>query len=165
MSIQHPVRFSPEGEWQNELIELEKRRTQALAMGGAQALAKLHGAGRMDVRQRIAGLLDPQSFQEMGCIAGKGHENAEGEFVQLDPTNTVTGTGRIHGRKIAIHADDFSIRAGSSEATVAEKWIYVERYAHQMCIPLVRLVDSAGGSVKLLMQLGDLRSQAIQLGQ
>ena len=40
MSIQHPVRFSPEGEWQNELIELEKRRTQALAMGGAQALAK-----------------------------------------------------------------------------------------------------------------------------
>ena len=44
-------------------------------MGGAQALAELHGAGRMDVRQRIAGLLDPHSFQEMGCIAGKGHEN------------------------------------------------------------------------------------------
>lgn len=47
--IQHPIRFSPEGEWQEELRELESRRNQALAMGGAQALAKLHSAGRMDV--------------------------------------------------------------------------------------------------------------------
>jgi acetyl-CoA carboxylase carboxyltransferase component len=152
--IQHPIRFSPEGEWQEELRELESRRNQALAMGGAQALAKLHSAGRMDVRQRIQSLLDAHTFQEMGCIAGKGHQDKDGQFVQLEPTNTVTGTGRVNGQKVAIHADDFSIRAGSSEATVAEKWIYIERYAHQMHIPLVRLVDSAGGSVKLLMQLG-----------
>lgn len=153
-NLNHPVRFAPEGEWQEELTDLENRRTQALAMGGPQALAKLHNAGRMDVRQRIAKLLDPASFQEMGCIAGKGHYDATGHLTQLDPTNTVTGTGRIANRKVAIHADDFSIRAGSSEATVAEKWIYIERYAHQMHLPLVRLVDSAGGSVKLLMQLG-----------
>lgn len=153
-NLNHPVRFAPEGEWQEELSDLENRRTQALAMGGPQALAKLHTAGRMDVRQRIAKLLDPASFQEMGCIAGKGHYDATGHLTQLDPTNTVTGTGRISSRKVAIHADDFSIRAGSSEATVAEKWIYIERYAHQMHLPLVRLVDSAGGSVKLLMQLG-----------
>ncbi len=154
INLNHPVRFAPEGEWQEELSDLENRRTQALAMGGPQALAKLHNAGRMDVRQRIAKLLDPASFQEMGCIAGKGHYDAAGHLTQFDPTNTVTGTGRISSRKVAIHADDFSIRAGSSEATVAEKWIYIERYAHQMHLPLVRLVDSAGGSVKLLMQLG-----------
>ena len=152
--IQHPLRFKPEGEWQDELTELDDRRNQTMAMGGAQALAKLHAAGRMDVRQRISHLVDSQSFFEMGCIAGKGHDDENGKFKTLDPTNTVTGTGRIQGRKVAIHADDFSIRAGSSEATVAEKWIYIERYAHQMRMPLVRLVDSAGGSVKLLMQLG-----------
>lgn len=152
--IQYPLRFKPEGEWQDELTELDDRRNQTMAMGGAQALAKLHAAGRMDVRQRISHLIDSQSFFEMGCIAGKGHDDENGKFKTLDPTNTVTGTGRIQGRKVAIHADDFSIRAGSSEATVAEKWIYIERYAHQMRMPLVRLVDSAGGSVKLLMQLG-----------
>ena len=53
-----------------------------------------------------------------------------------------------------MHVDDFSIRAGSSEATIADKWIYIERMAHQLRIPLIRLVDSAGGSVKLLMQIG-----------
>ena len=42
--IQHPVRFLPKGEWQEELSELESRRNQALGMGGPQALAKLHSA-------------------------------------------------------------------------------------------------------------------------
>ena len=41
----------------------------------------------------------------------------------------------------------------SSEATIADKWIYIERMAHQLRMPVVRLVDSAGGSVKLLAQM------------
>lgn len=123
-------------------------------MGGPEALAKLHAKGRMDARQRLAKLLDPGSFQEMGCLAGKGHYDAQGRFTRLDPTNSIVGTGRIDGRKVALTVDDFSIRAGSSEASVADKWIYIERLAHQLRMPLVRLVDSAGGSVKLLMQMG-----------
>jgi hypothetical protein len=55
---------------------------------------------------------------------------------------------------VALHVDDFTIRAGSSEATIADKWIYIERLAHQLRMPIIRLVDSAGGSVKLLMQIG-----------
>jgi hypothetical protein len=87
-------------------------------------------------------------------LAGKGHYSREGVFERLDPTNAIVGTGRIEGRKVALHVDDFTIRAGSSEATIADKWIYIERMAHQLRMPLVRLVDSAGGSVKLLMQIG-----------
>lgn len=152
--LKHPLRFEPAGEWEEELHELALRRQQALAMGGPEALAKLHAKGRMDARQRLAKLLDPGSFQEMGCLAGKGHYDAQGRFTRLDPTNSIVGTGRIDGRKVALTVDDFSIRAGSSEASVADKWIYIERLAHQLRMPLVRLVDSAGGSVKLLMQMG-----------
>jgi acetyl-CoA carboxylase carboxyltransferase component len=75
-------------------------------------------------------------------------------FERIDPTNAIVGTGRIQGRKVALHVDDFTIRAGSSEATIADKWIYIERLAHQLRMPIIRLVDSAGGSVKLLMQIG-----------
>ena len=75
-------------------------------------------------------------------------------FERIDPTNAIVGTARIDGRKVGLHVDDFTIRAGSSEATIADKWIYIERMAHQLRMPLVRLVDSAGGSVKLLMQIG-----------
>ena len=146
--------FEPAGEWATELTELQTRRAQAKAMGGAEALAKFKATGRMNARERIEHLLDAGSFREFGQIAGKGHYSREGAFERLDPTNAITGTGRIEGRKVALHVDDFSIRAGSSEAAIADKWIYIERMAHQLRFPLVRLVDSAGGSVKLLMQLG-----------
>lgn len=146
--------FEPSGEWAPELGELARRRAQVQAMGGAEALAKFKVTGRMNARERIAHLLDEGSFREYGQIAGKGHYSREGAFERLDPTNAITGTGRIAGRKVALHVDDFSIRAGSSEATIADKWIYIERMAHQLRMPLIRLVDSAGGSVKLLMQIG-----------
>lgn len=148
------TRFAPDGEWAAELAELQQRRTQARAMGGPEALARFKASGRMNARERIARLLDDDSFREVGQIAGKGHYSREGAFERLDPTNAITGTGRIEGRKVALHVDDFTIRAGSSEATIADKWIYIERMAHQLRMPLIRLVDSAGGSVKLLMQLG-----------
>lgn len=146
--------FEPAGEWAHELTELQARRAQVLAMGGPAALAKLKATGRSNARERIATLVDEHSFREFGRIAGKGHYDTSGHFKQLDPCNAIIGTGRIEGRKVALHVDDYSIRAGSSEATIADKWIYIERLAHQLRMPIVRLVDSAGGSVKLLMQLG-----------
>ncbi len=148
------ARFEPAGEWTAELAELQARRAQVRAMGGPEALAKFKASGRLNARERIAQLLDEGTFREFGQIAGKGHYTREGVFERLDPTNAITGTGRIEGRKVALHVDDFTIRAGSSEATIADKWIYIERMAHQLRLPLVRLVDSAGGSVKLLMQIG-----------
>jgi acetyl-CoA carboxylase carboxyltransferase component len=146
--------FAPAGEWEQELAELQARRTQVRAMGGPQALAKLRAGGRMNARERIAALVDEHSFWEIGRAAGKGHYDTEGRFAHIDPTNAVVGTGLIEGRKVALHVDDYSIRGGSSEATIADKWIYVERMAYRLKLPLVRLVDSAGGSVKLLLQMG-----------
>jgi acetyl-CoA carboxylase carboxyltransferase component len=146
--------FEPAGQWQEELAELQRRRGFAQAMGGPEALARFRAKGLLNARERIARLLDADSFRELGALAGKGHYTREGVLERVDPTNAIVGTGRIAGRKVALHVDDFTIRAGSSEATIADKWIYIERLAHQLQMPLVRLVDSAGGSVKLLMQMG-----------
>ena len=55
---------------------------------------------------------------------------------------------------MVVSGEDFTIRGGSSEATVSEKWIWAERLAGEMQIPIVRLVDTAGGSVKLLEKAG-----------
>jgi len=152
--MNNSLQLSPSGEWASELEELQLRRTQAQAMGGPEALAKFKAKGLLNARERIAHLLDADSFRELGALAGKGHYSREGVFERIDATNAIVGTGRIDGRKVALHVDDFTIRAGSSEATIADKWIYIERMAHQLHMPLIRLVDSAGGSVKLLMQIG-----------
>ena len=152
--IQKAGPFEPAGEWKAELEELQTRREMVLRMGGAEAVEKFCARGRMHARQRIETLLDSGTFREFGRVAGKGHYDKEGHFQSLDPTNSIIGTGRVEGRKVAVQADDYTIRAGSSESAIADKWIYIERLAHQLRMPLIRLVDTAGGSVKLLLQLG-----------
>lgn len=141
-------------QWQDELDELAKRRDQALAMGGSVALEKLKQKGILNARERIDRLLDPESFRELGRITGKGRYTPDGHFEGLSPVNAIIGTGKINGKKLVVSADDYTIRAGSSEATISEKWIYAERMALDLKLPLVRLVDTAGGSVKLLEQSG-----------
>jgi acetyl-CoA carboxylase carboxyltransferase component len=123
-------------------------------MGGAEALDRFRADGRLDARARIDALLDPGTFREFGRIAGKGRYDAEGRFLDMTPTNAIFGTGRIDGGKVTVSADDFTLRGGSSESTISDKWVYAERMALTMRTPLVRLVDTAGGSVKLLEKMG-----------
>ena len=132
--------------------ELDVRRRHAVQLGGPEALAAHRARGRLDARERIARLADAQSFHEMGLLTGKGRYDEQGNFVSSTPSNAIIGTARLDGRRCVVSADDFTIRGGSSESTVSEKWLYAERYAHEMQLPLVRLVDTAGGSVKLLEQ-------------
>lgn len=141
-------------DWAPELAELAQRREQAQAMGGPEALARHKERGRLNARERIALLFDAGTFRELGRIAGKGQYDRDGFFQSLSPVNAIIGTGRIDARKAVVSADDYTLRAGSSEATISDKWIYAERLALDLKMPLVRLVDSAGGSIKLLEQQG-----------
>ena len=143
---------SPEG-WQPELAELARRRDAAAAMGGPEAVARQHALGKLSARERVDGLLDPGTFREMGRLTGKATYAADGSLTSLLPSNAIIGTGRVDGRKVSVSADDFTIRGGSSESTNSDKWIYAERLAFEYRMPLVRLVDTAGGSVKLLDQM------------
>lgn len=138
--------------WDAEMEELRFRRARADALGGPEAVEFQHGRGKLTVRERVDVLCDPGSFREFGKLAGKGKYDSEGRMEDFTPSNSVVGYGRVNGRKVVISGDDFTIRAGSSESTVSDKWVYAERIAHEYEMPLVRLVDTAGGSVKLLEQ-------------
>ena len=145
--------FEPTGPWEAELTELQQRSHQARQMGGPEAVAKYKARGRQTAHERIDALLDAGSFREMGRITGKGRYDADGHFESLSPVNAIIGTGRIGGRKLVVSADDYTIRAGSSEGSLSDKWVYAERMALTLRMPIVRLVDTAGGSVKLLAQM------------
>lgn len=136
------------------LQELHERREAALRLGGDEAVAAWHALGRLTARERIDAFADRDSFQELGRIAGAGRYDAQGRYQGFTPSNSVMGRAAVDGRPLMVVADDFTIRGGSSEAAVAEKWIYAERMALDFRMPLVRFVDSAGGSVKLLAKAG-----------
>jgi acetyl-CoA carboxylase carboxyltransferase component len=143
---------APSREWAPELEEIERRQEIAHQLGGAESIARQHSLGKMTVRERIDCLLDKASFREFGALTGKVAYGKDGVRESFIPSNAVVGVGRIDRRKVCISADDFTIRGGSSESTNSDKWIYIERFALETKTPLVRLVDTAGGSVKLLDQ-------------
>jgi acetyl-CoA carboxylase carboxyltransferase component len=136
------------------LQELAARRASARRMGGEEAVARWHEKGLLTARERIEAFVDAGSFDEFGVLTGKGQYDAAGKLREFTPANCVTGRGQVEGRPLMVVADDFTIRGGSSEGAVADKWIYAERMACEFRMPLVRFVDSAGGSVKLLEQAG-----------
>lgn len=144
----------PSSEWQPELDEMARRKAGAAAHGGEDNVARLRAAGKRTARESLEALADAGSFRELGMLAGKGRYDAQGQLESFTPSNHVMGLARVGGRRTVIIADDSTIRGGSSEAAVAEKWIYADRYAWEYKLPLVRLVDTAGGSVKLLQQMG-----------
>lgn len=146
-----------EGEWAEELAELQLRRRLAVRMGGEEAVARYKARGRQTARERIQMLLDAGSFRELGRITGRGRYDEEGRLLDLQPVNAIIGSGRVQGRKIVVSADDYTIRAGSSEGSLSDKWVYAERLALGQQMPIVRLVDTAGGSVKLLQQMASAK--------
>ncbi len=138
--------------WADELDDLAWRRQRAREMGGREAVERQHRFGKQTARERIAALCDKESFREFGSLVGKATYDQDGTLTDFTPANTVVGVGRIDRRNVCVAADDFTIRGGSSEAANPDKWVYLERLALEAAIPLVRLVDTAGGSIKLLDQ-------------
>ena len=142
--------------WQNEIDELRRRERMAENMGGAEKVARQHGRGKLDARARIAGLVDPGSFREIGKIAGKGHYDAQGNLTDLSPSNLIFGRADIASRPVVASADDFTVRGGAADAAIHRKFTQVEKMAHTLGIPLVRMIDGTGGggSVRTLEDIG-----------
>lgn len=140
--------------WLPEVEEIERRKKFARKLGGKEGVDRQHDQGRLTIRERIDGLVDPGSWREIGVLTGTAAYGDDGGLRDVKPANAVIGTARLDGRKVAIDGDDYTNRGGSSEATVSEKWIYADQWAHEMNIPLVRLVESAGGSVRLVEKMG-----------
>lgn len=141
--------------WQPEIDELKRRMAIAREMGGEERVAKHRAQGKLTVRERIDQLLDPGSFHELGALAGKATYQ-DGEMIDFRPANFVFGTGKINGRKVVVGADDFTVRGGAADGSIRGKQDYSEHMAHDLQIPIVRLVDGTGGggSVKMLEDYG-----------
>ena len=140
-------------QWQPELEELAQRRRLAAELGGEESIARHHAAGKLTVRERIDRLVDGGSFSELGSIAGVA-EYEDGELKSFRPANHVMGLGMIDGRHVVVAGEDFTVRGGAADGGGGAKWIRAETLAEEWRLPLVRLVDGTGGSVRTFEQIG-----------
>ena len=142
--------------WEKELEELKRRRALAEKMGGEEKLARQKSRGKLNARERLARLLDKDSFREIGKIAGRGRYAEDGALEDFAPSNFIFGRGRINGAPVVASADDFTVRGGAADAAIHRKFAMAEQMAHELKLPIIRMIDGTGGggSVKSLETMG-----------
>lgn len=127
---------------------LENKRKSALQGGGDAQMEKQHARGKKTARERIAYLLDENTFNEVdGFVthraAGLGMEKSHplGDGV-------VTGWGKINGRLVYIYAQDFTVLGGSLGEGHGRKIAKIMDLAIQNGAPLIGLNDSGGARIQ-----------------
>jgi propionyl-CoA carboxylase beta chain len=142
--------------WEPELAELARRKALAAELGGEDRVARQRASGRLTVRERLDALVDAGSWREVGALTGQATYDADGALTDLVPANLITGQGRLDDRRVVVAADDFTVRGGAADAAIVEKQVHAERMAHDLRVPMVRLLDGTGGggSVKSLEDFG-----------
>ena len=134
--------------WENEVKELERRRHLAKQQGGKEGIAKQHAKGRLTIRERIDTLLDPNSFREHGQATASPVYDDHDEILEYAPANYIVGFGKIDQRRIVVGGEDFTLKGGSPNAAGLRKSVYAEHLAVQYKVPLIRMLEGGGGSVK-----------------
>ncbi|MCB0970562.1 MAG: acyl-CoA carboxylase subunit beta, partial [Acidimicrobiales bacterium] len=119
---------------------------RALAGNLAKVGDKLERQGKLFVRDRLAILLDPDSFTEDALLANTS-------ATDLPADGVVTGVGTIEGRPVVVVANDPTVKAGSWGARTVEKMIRASEYALRHELPIFWLVDSAGARITDQVQL------------
>jgi len=133
--------------WEPEVDEIALRRKLALEHAGSEGVARQHAAGRLAIRERIDELTDAGSFQEHGPIAGHAETDAQGNLSSFTPANYVLGIAKLDGRPCVVGGEDFTQRGGSPSPAGLRKSVFAEELACRYRLPLVRLLEGAGGSL------------------
>lgn len=121
--------------------ELERRRAEARAMGGAAKLAARKAQGILNARERLDLLLDDGSFTETGLLA-KGMRPEVRDRSAAD--GKIAGFGRIDGRRVAVVSNDFTVLGASSSSINGRKLQHIKRVAASSGMPVIYLGESAG---------------------
>jgi acetyl-CoA carboxylase carboxyltransferase component len=102
---------------------------------------KLKEEGKLFVRERLKLLLDPGAdFEEEWLFARNQEPDTPADGV-------VTGVGRVGGRPVCVMANDYTVKAGSWGEKTIQKIIRIQEKAMRLRVPLLYLVDAAGGRI------------------
>jgi acetyl-CoA carboxylase carboxyltransferase component len=128
--------------------ELATRRAEAQLGGGRDRIEKQHGQGKKTARERLATLVDPDSFTEIGPFVTHRAVGFGMEQARAWGDGVVTGAGKIDGRPVFIYAQDFTVLGGSLGEAHGRKIAQLIDLACQNGAPLIGLNDSGGARIQ-----------------
>lgn len=128
--------------------KIEQKRHEGKLGGGIGRIKSQHKKGKLTARERIALLVDVNSFTEYDHFV----EHDCAEFGMQDEKyvgdSVVTGHGRIHGRPVCIFSQDFTVFGGSLSMAHANKICKIMDKAMLLGCPVIGLNDSGGARIQ-----------------
>ena len=130
------------------LDELRRRKAQSEAGVGSQRIDAQHNRGKMTARERLEGLLDEGSFQEVDSLVEHRCTDfgMEGNIIPGD--GVVCGHGTIDGKAVHCYAQDFTVYGGSLGEMHGLKICKILDMAMKAGTPVIGLNDSGGARIQ-----------------
>ncbi|MBF0562561.1 MAG: acyl-CoA carboxylase subunit beta [Alphaproteobacteria bacterium] len=133
---------------EEKIEELRAKRTKLELGGGQDGIDKQHAGGKLTARERITGLVDDGSFQEIGLFA-KHHCTYFGMAEkELAADGVVTGYATVDGRAVHLASQDFTVAGGAAGEVHSIKVAEMQELALKTGTPFVFINDSGGARVQ-----------------
>lgn len=131
-----------------KLDELHRLHEASEKGGGEERIEKQHKEGKLSARERIALLVDENSFVEMDRFVMHRCLDFGMQSQEIPGDGFVTGHGRIDGRLVFLFAQDFTVFGGSLSETNASKVCKIMDMAMKVGAPVIGLNDSGGARIQ-----------------
>lgn len=131
-----------------KIADLKARRAEALHPVGEKAHDKVHAAGRLTARERLAYLLDEGSFIETDQLARHRTHDYGMRSKRPATDGVVTGWGTIDGREVCIFSQDGTVFGGALGEVYGEKMCKIMELAVTTGRPLIGLYEGAGARIQ-----------------
>ena len=132
----------------NKIVELQKKKTEALLGGGKEKVDSQHKKGKLTARERIELLVDEGSFDEIDMFVQHRATDFGLDKQKYPGDGVITGFAKIDNRPVALFSQDFTVFGGSLSETHAEKIVKIMKLAMKAGIPVIGLNDSGGARIQ-----------------
>jgi acetyl-CoA carboxylase carboxyltransferase component len=150
--------------WTELLSELEAHERRVGEAGGPARLARQSRLGRKTARERIAALVDPGSFMELGRHVLHRHESSSEQLAanRHPGDGVVCGMAAVEGQAVALYAHDPTVLRGALGHEASKKVCRLLDLAAERRVPVVCLADSDGVRVDEGMDAIDAYGEIIR---
>jgi 3-methylcrotonyl-CoA carboxylase beta subunit len=128
--------------------DLNHRLAQVALGGGEGPRAKHLARGKLLPRDRVEGLLDPDTpFLELSPLAALNlYRDVDGSDA-APGAGLITGIGRVSGVECLIVCNDATVKGGTYYPMTVKKHLRAQEVAQQNRLPCLYLVDSGGANL------------------
>ncbi|MBO78839.1 MAG: methylcrotonoyl-CoA carboxylase [Gammaproteobacteria bacterium] len=137
--------FIDNAEFMRGLVADLQRQVERVFEGGGERYQQRHKArGKLLVRERVDGLIDPGSpfleFSQLAAFNMYGQDD-------VPAAGLITGVGRVAGQECVIVANDATVKGGTYYPVSVKKHLRAQDIAQQNNLPCIYLVDSGGANL------------------